>query len=212
MLDILDKKRQNLFKKLPGICKLNFYLAGDTALALQLGHRLSVDFDFYTPKEFNIINLVPKIKKIFKNIEIRQKTGKNTFFIEINNIEISFFYYPYKLIKPKIYIQKVALASIPDIAAMKVIAIIQRGTKRDFVDIYYLIKKFSLSKILKWTQKKYPEYNEYLCLRALAYFEDAEKIKSKRKLILKDKDLTWAKIKKYIFKQIKEYHQNLLKK
>jgi predicted nucleotidyltransferase component of viral defense system len=97
----------------------------------------------------------------------------------------------------------ILIASIQDIAAMKALAIGQRGTKRDFVDIYYLIKIFGLKKILSWAKKKYPEYSEMVFLKGLVYFEDAEK--EERNFEIIDKSISWRKIKKEIIEKVRKY-------
>jgi len=87
---------------------------------------------------------------------------------------------------------------------MKVLAIWQRGTKRDFIDIYYLIKIFGLKKILSWAKKKYPEYSEIVFLKGLVYFEDAEK-EEERNIEIIDKAISYRKIKKEIIEAVRKY-------
>ena len=97
------------------------------------------------------------------------------------------------------------MASLEDIAAMKIIAISQRGRKRDFVDIYFLIKKFGLKQILEFAQKKFPEFDIYCALRGLIYFEDANK---DREVITKPK-VRWKEIKKFLIKEIEKMAKKL---
>ena len=114
--------------------------------------------------------------------------------------------------QPKV-IENIYVARAEDIAAMKIIAIYQRGTYRDFVDIYYLLKQYNLADILKWTLEKYPQFNIYEGLRSLIYFEDAEEnIKADEKRIMVfDKSLTWKKIKKNIADNVREYQLSFVK-
>jgi len=174
-LKILGQKRLNILKKLKFLKDYHFYLAGGTALALELGHRISLDFDFYIEGELNPETLLQDFQKHFKNVQLIRE-AKNTLILSIDNTEVSLFSYPYPLISPLIKIPEVNLASMEDICAMKIVAIIQRGTKRDFIDIYFLTKRFGLERIFALTQKKYKGlFNKYLALQALTYFTDADK-------------------------------------
>jgi predicted nucleotidyltransferase component of viral defense system len=130
--------------------------------------------------------------------------SKNTCLFIINNVHLSCFYYPYPLIGKLKKFNNVLIASIQDICAMKALAIGQRGTKRDFIDIYYLIKIFGLKKILYWAKKKYPEYSEMVFPKGLVYFEDAEK-EEERNIEVIDKSISWNKIKKEIVEEVRKY-------
>ncbi|PIZ89759.1 MAG: hypothetical protein CO144_02155 [Candidatus Nealsonbacteria bacterium CG_4_9_14_3_um_filter_35_11] len=208
-LFILDKKRINLLKKLKFLSKYGFYLAGGTALALQIGHRTSMDFDFYTEKKFSLLKLQRLLEKKFKEAIVLQK-AEGTLIMKIDGVANSFFQYPYPLIFPPIKYQNFPpLASKEDIAAMKVIAISDRGTKRDFIDIYFLLKEFSLEEIFNFIKKKYPNFNIYVGLRGLTYFVDAEK-KQKRRLHLTH-FVSWGKIKKFLIGEVKKYKKECLK-
>ena len=98
------------------------------------------------------------------------------------------------------------LLSKQDIAAMKIIAISDRGTKRDFIDVYFLLKEFSLKEIFEFVKKKYPEFNIYVGLAGLTYFADAEK-KQQRKLYL-FKSVSWVEIKKFLIKEVRKFQKN----
>ena len=184
--DVLTKTQFDLIKRLACLEKWGFYMAGGTGLALQLSHRTSVDFDFYSPKTFIAEEVLAELRKDFTEISVRQALV-NTLILSINNVDLSFFYYPYKLLKPLIKYESVNLASRQDIAAMKVAAIVQRGKRRDFIDIYFLLQRLSLKEIIKFAIQKYPGYQEMLILRALIYFEDAEKEELGRKIVIFDK-------------------------
>ncbi|MBU2564556.1 nucleotidyl transferase AbiEii/AbiGii toxin family protein [Patescibacteria group bacterium] len=203
--EILNQNQKKIIKKMEFL-KNNFYLAGGTALALQLGHRTSKDFDFYSKKDFDSKKLYLDFKKEFSKDISEPIYSENTLEFKIGITDISFFKYPYNLIGPFDNYKLLLLANIKDIAAMKVEAIIGRGTKRDFIDIYFLIKKFSLKKILEFTKKKYPEtFNEYLCLRSLLYFKDAETKQNRSKIRILNSNINWQSIKNYIIKEVKDY-------
>ena len=109
-------------------------------------------------------------------------------------------------------LEKIKIASVPDIAAMKIAAIIQRGTQRDFIDIYYLIKQYGLEKILDWTKEKYPHVTLPLCLKGLVYFQDADiDKKSKERIMIFDRNFSWKKAKDYIEKKVFEFQKNSVK-
>jgi len=208
--NVLSKKQSNLLKKMGFLKRYGFYLAGGTALALQIGHRTSVDFDFYTEKKFDNRKLLRDLEIRFRNIKLIQ-IPEQTLIVKIEGREVSFFHYPYPLVYPPLKEKESPpLASKEDIAAMKIISIIQRGSKRDFVDIYFLIKNFGLKKIFEITEKKYPSFNPYLGLQALTYFKDAEEGKVKRKITYLQ-PINWKEIKKFLIKTCNNFKKLYLK-
>lgn len=215
-LSILDPKRQQVFKNLSFLSTRNIYLAGGTSLAFYLNHRTSVDFDFYTPNKFPkttfVKSIVDHLEKHRFQTEITRDL-EDTFDLEIEKIHISCFYYPYELIRNLNKLEGVTIASIEDISAMKLLAIAQRGTYRDFIDIYYLFEKFDLPKMLVWTKEKYPNISYFMMLKGLIYFEDAEKSLGyeQKRVRLLDKTLTWKKVKDYIKKTVIDYQRSFLK-
>jgi len=210
---VLNWNQKKILKKTSFLKEFGVYLAGGTALALYFGHRTSQDLDFYTPKHFNPNEIYRKFKKIFREEKISKPSiAKDTLKFKINITDLSFFRYPYPLIRPLVSYQSVNLASPEDIIAMKIEAIITRGLKRDFVDIYFAIKKYGVRGILDFFKEKYPEaFNEYNCLTALTYFEDAEKSEQGRKRIYIYSGITWSKIKKFITEEVKKYQLSLIR-
>lgn len=152
----------------------NAYLAGGTALALQIGHRISVDLDFFTRQVFNETNLSKTLTSLSEFIP--DGTAKQTVWGTIHKTKFSIFYYEYPLLEKTVVFEGIQLASLADIAAMKIHAIEDRGTRRDFVDVFFLAKTFSLKDMIQFYQKKYRVTDDrlYAILRALDYFEDAE--------------------------------------
>lgn len=208
--DCLNRNQIKVLKKLVFSKKYGFYLAGGTALALQLGHRRSMDLDFYTPKKFDYKKLRIELERKFKEAIFIQGE-EHTLVMKLDKVAVSFFYYPYCLVFPLVESNDFpSLASVKDIAAMKLIAIADRGIKRDFFDIYFLLKEFFLEEIFKWVRKKYPEFNIYSALRGLTYFNDAEKKKPQRKTYL-FKEVSWLKVKKVLIEATNEYHKKCLK-
>ena len=184
-----------------GIAK-DFYLAGGTALAFYFGHRFSVDLDWFAEKfEYNVF-FRQKLENLGK-LSIDSESEK-TFNGALDGVKISFFEYPYPLISPKSkYKENVYLAGIPDIAVMKLEAIANRGSYKDFTDIYFLLQKYSLKEILGFLRKKFVniDYNETHLLKALTYFEDAKETPEPEMI----QTVSWEKVTRTIRKEVENY-------
>src|SRR3989344_8582890 len=174
------------------------YLAGGTALALQIGHRISVDLDLFTKDEFNEAQLIAKLANLPEFAQ--DGTAKWTVWGKIGETKFSMFYYKYPLLEKTVQFEGVQLASLSDIAAMKIHAIEDRGTRRDFVDVYFLSKKYSLEEMLNFYQKKYAVLEDHLysILRALDYFEDAEQESQMPQMLT---TVNWEEVKEYFRKE-----------
>lgn len=208
-LDCVSRNQVKVLRKLGFLKGQGFYLAGGTALALQIGHRRSTDLDFYIEEKFDFKELREELKKNFKKATFIQGR-EGTLIMKLEGVATSFFYYPYPLISPVVEFEDFpAIASIRDIGAMKMIAIGDRGIKRDFYDIYFLLEKFSLREIFNWVEKKYPEYNIYPAVRGLTYFKDAEE-KSQRETYL-TQHIPWSKVKETLIRKVNEYRKQYLK-
>jgi len=152
-----------------------FYLAGGTALALHLGHRFSHGLDFFTSDHFNIDQILANLKSLGK-VEIFQAT-EDTFNGQLNDSPISFFTYPYPVLLPFTIHRGAQIASVMDIAAMKVDAITRRGKKRDFIDLYFIAKHATpLEQAMENYFAKFSDFNisRAHVLKSLSYFGDAE--------------------------------------
>ena len=154
---------------------LPFYLAGGTALAIHLGHRLSIDLDFFTPEVFSV-SLVRGELAGLGSFRVTGESDDGTLNGILNDVQVSFFLYPYKNVYPLIHFEGIFLADERDIAAMKIDAISTRGSKKDFVDLYFLLKKYSLREIINFFEIRYHNvaYNRLHILKSLSYFENAE--------------------------------------
>jgi predicted nucleotidyltransferase component of viral defense system len=173
--EILDKKRLAMLPKLDSL-KNRFYLAGGTALALHLGHRDSVDFDFFCKEEFNNEQLASEINVAFDGFKIDfQLNQPNTILLKIDRVDMSFFKYNYDLIEPPVETEHLKLASIADIGCMKLAAIMQRYRLKDYIDLYAICKQtIPLQGLLRKAEIKFPNINSAAFLRALGYYEDIE--------------------------------------
>lgn len=172
--DILDPERKEILPKLEAF-KSEFYLAGGTALALQIGHRDSLDFDFFSRENIDTIKLFDQINETFAGSEIiKTQEEKNTLSVNIGQVKLSFLAYPYELVDKLIEAEFVNLASIKDIACMKLSAITSRSTLKDYIDLYFILKQFKLEEILNSAKVKFPQLDSGLVLKSLVYFDDLD--------------------------------------
>ena len=149
-----------------------FDLVGGTSLALQIGHRNSIDIDMFGNREIDTDLFEEKLKS-FGKVEITQST-KNILISSINEIKVDFVNYKYPLLQETKIIDFIRLASKEDIAAMKLNAILGRGSRKDFIDLYFLLNEFSLRQMFGFFKNKYIEGSEFLVYKSLTYFEDAD--------------------------------------
>ena len=197
--EIFPKQQQLLFDTLSEQDWIRpFYLAGGTALALQIGHRRSIDFDFFTEGDFDTARVVQHLRKIgkFELFDRSEDTLNGT----VNDVQISFFSYEYPLLDGLHRHMKLLIADMFDIALMKLEAISGRGSKKDFIDLFFLFKHFSMSLLLlKYPQKYGIEIsNHYHLLKSLVYFEDAENQPMPTML----QNVLWEDIKKKIVLEV----------
>lgn len=181
----------------------NMRLAGGTALALQIGHRKSNDLDFFGTVDFETMDVHEVFAGFSKVISLQRSKNINIF--NINGIKVDFVNYSYPWLEEYIMEENIRLAKLPDIAAMKLAATTGRGSRKDFVDIYFLLKKYSLKEMLGFYRKKYFDASEFLVLKSLTYFEDAEK---EPPIATKD-NIPWEKIKGLILKEVSAFNKTL---
>ncbi|MGI6478101.1 MAG: nucleotidyl transferase AbiEii/AbiGii toxin family protein [Salinivirgaceae bacterium] len=156
------------------------FLVGGTALALQLGHRISVDIDLFSETDFDTNEILSELRQDLELQVIIQKE-KNSLIINArkkntNNefVKVDFVKYAYPLLKELKNEDGIRLLSVEDIIPMKLSAIANRGAKKDFFDIYELMKTYSLSDMFELFSKKYPDTAHFHILKSLTYFDDAE--------------------------------------
>lgn len=177
--EVLPKNQLKVWRKfqqgIPLPKRLHYYLAGGTALALQIGHRRSLDFDFFT-NEPSIAAKTHSWLEQFQNFRVLDR-DQGTVRAEIDGVKVSFIgHYRYPLIQNPVRAGTIRLAGIMDIGLMKLLAITHRATLRDYLDLAAILQKYiPLETLLKAGRKKYgPRYNPMLPLRALVSFEDIE--------------------------------------
>lgn len=178
-----------------------FYLAGGTALALELGHRISIDLDFFSQDTFSVSDLILKLNTI-GNLKIEDQSD-TTFNGSLDGVKISFFKYPYPLLFNTKEFLGVKLADERDISAMKIQAVSGRGSKKDFVDLFVLLKKYSIYELFDFFYKKYEKfnYNKLHILKSLIYFFNADKDPEPVYIA----PIAWKEVKKLIKKSVDNY-------
>jgi hypothetical protein len=150
----------------------NFNLVGGTALALQMGHRNSIDIDLFGIEEINSDLFLDKLSK-FGIVKITQGS-KNILITKVNEIKVDFVNYKYPLLKDILVVDNIRMLSFQDIAAMKLNAIAGRGSKKDFINLFYLLKEFTLKEIISFYEQKYNDGSVFMAIKSLTYFSDAD--------------------------------------
>jgi hypothetical protein len=202
--DGLSQKQISVLRSLgTQMSSKGFYLAGGTALAIHLSHRISVDLDWFTPHSFaDGMILAQSLRNSNVDLDIEQ-VSPGTLHGSVKGMRVTFLQYQYPLLKPIEQWNEMScpLASLEDLACMKLSAIAQRGARKDFCDIYALGKKaFSLSQMLNFYQKKFSMRDIGSVLYGLVYFDDAESERMPRMLW----DVKWREIRNTILGWVKE--------
>lgn len=175
-------------------------LVGGTSLALQYGHRQSVDLDFFgqlTVSQDDILSMMERMG----SYRLRNRTSSILQLI-VDGVMVDIVDYSrYPWIDDSVCHEGVTLASPKDIAAMKINAIEGRGSRKDFIDIYLLLQHYSMDDLLAFYSQKYPNYSIFRALLSLTYFDDAE---SEAMPIMFIPD-TWDDIKAHISATVNKY-------
>lgn len=173
--EILDAQRRAFLPALAWAREEGFYLAGGTALALQIGHRDSIDFDFFKEGGFDAEQLFDRLRAATDLPIVKVQEERNTLGVVIDaDIKVSFMRYPYSLLKPLLRADHMDLANLADIGCMKLSAITGRGTMKDYVDLYFILQRMPLQELLALCAVKLPQLDRGFILKALAYFDDLE--------------------------------------
>lgn len=196
----IDSKTLELLKELQSISFFKqMRLVGGTALALQIGHRISVDIDLFgnlTADEYEVSERL----NAFKSNNVVKKTENISINI-IEGVKVDIVNYPYPWIDEPLLKDGIVMASQKDIAAMKLAAITGRGTKKDFIDIFFLMQKYSMGEMLSFYEEKYSDGNIFLVLKSILYFDDADNEQTPKML----KEVEWKKIKTSITNEVNNY-------
>ncbi|OPX28418.1 MAG: hypothetical protein B1H09_07845 [Gemmatimonadaceae bacterium 4484_173] len=204
----VHKETLELLKQLMAQKSLqDFFLVGGTALALQAGHRISLDIGMFTLKQFDSEELLTELQKQFvisnaatgKNslsFDAACSTGSNDSFVKVDLIR-----YSYPLLNPVEQIDGIRMLSIEDIIPMKLSAISGRGAKKDFYDIFYLFHEYGVKEMLSLFKAKYPAVNEFQIIKSLTYFDDADLGQDPQTI----EKVSWEEIKTVITREMRSY-------
>lgn len=178
-----------------------FYLSGGTALALHLGHRESEDLDFFTKADFDPAQIQQQLELISSLSSVEQSQG--TLNCHAGTVQLQFLHYPYNLINKPTKWKNINISSVKDIACTKLLTIGSRGSKKDFVDIYFILQRYTLKELFSLLTKKYPktDYNQIHLLKSLVFFENAE-LQPMPRMHIK---ITWQEVKREILSVVKRF-------
>ena len=191
--ETVEPQTLELLKKLQGLPSLrNTRLVGGTSLALQIGHRKSVDLDFFGEISVDNGTLTDELKELGNLVVLKSSSRIHIYLL--NNITVDIIDYSYPWLEESLYRDNLNLGGLQDIAAMKLAAITGRGTKKDFIDLYYLSQRYTLSEMLSFYERKYPDGTAFMVLKSLSYFDDAEHEPSPFML----EKVDWSDVKKHI--------------
>ena len=174
-------------------------LVGGTALALQLGHRKSVDLDLFGKVESSLDEIVSEISTFATAVPL--SSSRMMRFLIVDGVKVDVVNYPYGWIEEPVSEDGLILAGIKDIAAMKLSAITNRGTRKDFVDFYFLLKYYSFEELIGFYLKKYSDAQLFTTLKSLTYFDDAEE----DPMPSMTDPLDWNEVKSSIETSVKQY-------
>lgn len=211
-LEALSPATQRAFlycAELPFLARSSWYLAGGTALALQAGHRSSVDLDFFTPRaRFAERAFETRLLETGKWATSLRQSG--TIYGRLMDVRVSFVSYPFFQPSPeRVRFGTINMLTPHDIAAMKIVAISQRGRKRDFVDLYwYCTNHEKLARVIERAVRQYPgqEQNVNHFLRSLAYFDDADRDPMPKIFF----NASWKNIKQYFEQEVAKIAKEVL--
>lgn len=179
-----------------------FYLVGGTALALQIGHRKSIDIDLFSDFGFDTGQLLENLSadfhfKLFFS-------ANNILKGSIQDIQVDLLAHRYPYVSSPAITDQIAMLSIQDIIAMKLNAITTSGQRvKDFIDIFYLLKSYSMEDMLRFYKSKYADFNEVNVLKSLTWYDDIDH--SDWPVLLLNPELKWAEITKKLTRETQKY-------
>ena len=202
--ETIDSRALELLKKIQEVPEFaQLRLVGGTALALLTGHRRSLDLDLFGEITTDPLQMLNRLNAIGK-VTILKRT-ENIHIFNIDDLKVDIVNYPYKWIKDEVLTDNLKIADKPDIAAMKLSAITGRGTKKDFIDLFFLLKSFKLSELMNYYTLKYQDGSSFLVLKSLTYFEDADQDEMPYML----ESVAWELVKNHIAGEVEGYLKSL---
>lgn len=175
-----------------------FGLVGGTAIALQLGHRRSIDFDFFKTESFSTQKIQQRLRKLIK-IDRILIDGQEELTLIANRVKLTFYLFPFPITFTEDFTSQIKLPSLLTLSAMKAVALGKRGKWKDYVDLYFLLHQFSLAEVVKKSQQIFgTEFNEKLFRVQLSYYTDVDKTETVD--FLPGFAVTDAEVEKYLTK------------
>ncbi len=200
---VMVPRMRSVFRAIaPLLSEGGFYLGGGTAIALWYGHRRSVDLDWFTENALDDVLIWERaLRETGKPVELLQ-IAPQTLSVRVGGVKVTLFGYPYPLIKPPTYwdAYRALIAAPEDLLCMKLIAIQQRGSKRDFIDLYMLLQQFPLQETITLCRRKYGDCAFMSLQYALSYFDDADLEETPQMR----GPLTWRQVKAYFRELVKQ--------
>ena len=178
-------------------------LVGGTDLALQYGHRKSVDIDLFGLIDLEKVDTYPLLNEFSQDVQIISKQKYINIYI-VNGVKIDFVNYNYPWLKEPEVIDNIRLAAVEDVAAMKLNAIAGRGSKKDFIDIELILSEFNLQQIVDFYKSKYNQESEFMALKSMLYFADAD-LEVEPEMFI---EFNWIDTKKIIKQRVEDYLNN----
>ena len=178
----------------------SFNLVGGTALSLQIGHRKSIDLDLFTQTDFVADEILQHLLDNGYSPQVRH-VQKQTLIVEIDGIKVDFIRFRYPFANDILLWEDIRLADIRDIACMKIDAIMGRGKKKDFCDLYFLLQRFSLKDMMTWYANMFQHSTLFHVFKSLTWFEDAN---LEGELDVFDETYDWKKAKETIVKAVEK--------
>jgi predicted nucleotidyltransferase component of viral defense system len=181
----------------------DFSLVGGTALSLRYGHRQSVDLDLFCIEKLDHEKITKVLKDTFKDgYRVESKTARWGIFCYLDDVKVDIIHHPHPLIAEIESTDNIRMYSDADIIAMKFNAILGRGKKKDFWDVYELMKHYQLKDMIPFHERKFPDQNLLISIpQALTYFDDAEESEDPVSL----KGQTWPSVKKFIQQKVSDF-------
>ncbi len=180
----------------------NFFLVGGTALALQMGHRFSIDLDLFTLEDFDQDELRYALTTDFP-VRV-ESTSPSIFITRIDDVKVDFVRFRYGLLFPVLNVEGVRMLDARDIGPMKLDAIAKRGSKKDFYDLYYLIQYWPLPQLLDWYDQKFHHSTLFHIIKSLTYFDDAE---DQADPVVFDHELDWEQVKSTLNAEVRKLYR-----
>lgn len=203
-IETVEPRTFTLLKKLMTLPSLlPFSLAGGTALSLRYGHRSSVDIDLFQHEPFEIRVIEEELKRVFAGDFTFEGGHKQLgIFCNIHNVKDDIVHYPHPPIATIEVMDNIRMFSDQDIAAMKIQAILGRGRKKDFWDLFEFLQHYSLQQIIDWHREKFPSQMLAISIpNAITYFDDADESEDP----VSFKNQTWIQVKKGIQHVVSDY-------